>query len=232
MTGPEGSHIMDHGMPCQKANANLSCYLDGALDAGLRRQVALHLQQCAGCRREYSALQVTRSMTHSLGRVEPPAELARALRVTISQRTAAAGRRRWQGAVVRLQNSLNAFMLPATAGVLSAVIVFGSLINFISIRALAAGDDVPTTLFMPPRLASAPDSSFISSDALVVVEAFVDAQGRVEQYRILGGAEDSPALRKQLDNLMIFTTFHPATTFGTPSPGRVVLSLSRVSVKG
>ena len=223
---------MNLAMPCKKANANLSCYLDGALDAGLRRRVALHLQQCADCRRDYSALQATQSMIRGVGRVEPPAELARTLRVAISQRTAALGRRRWQSAMVRLRNSLNAFMLPATAGVLSAVIVFGSLINFISIPALAAGDDVPTTLFIPPRLASAPDSNFISSsDALVVVEAYVDAQGRVEQYRILGG-QDSPAMRKQLDNLMIFTTFHPATTFGTPSPGRVILSLSRVSVRG
>ena len=223
---------MNLAMQCKKVTANLSCYLDGELGADLRRQVTLHLQQCADCRRGYSTLRQTQSMVQSASRSEPPAELARALRVAMSQRAAASGRRRWQGAMVRLQNSLNAFMLPATAGVLSAVIVFGSLINFISIPALAAGDDVPTTLFTPPRLASAPDSHFISSDALVVVEAYVDAQGRVEQYRVLGGAGDSPALRKQLDNLMIFTTFHPATTFGAPSPGRVILSLSRVSVRG
>ncbi len=224
---------MKAAMLCKKAEANLSCYLDGELAAELRRQVTLHLRQCGACRRELASLQTTQQMIRGAGRVPPPPELARQLRVAISQQSDSSRRGRWQGALVRMQNRLNAFMLPATAGILSAVIVFGSLINFISIPVLAAGDDVPTTLFRPPRLASSPDSNFISSsDALVVVEAYVDAQGRIVQYRILGGAQDSPALRKQVDNLMIFTTFHPATTFGTPSPGRVILSLSRVSVRG
>jgi hypothetical protein len=39
-------------------------------------------------------------------------------------------------------------------------------------------------------------------------------------------------LRRQLDQMMIFTTFRPATTFGRPAPGRVVLSFSRIHVRG
>jgi hypothetical protein len=31
---------------------------------------------------------------------------------------------------------------------------------------------------------------------------------------------------------MIFTTFRPATSFGVPTSGRVVLSFSNINVKG
>jgi len=60
----------------------------------------------------------------------------------------------------------------------------------------------------------------------------VDAQGRVQDYRILSGQEQNQHLRRQLDQMMIFTTFRPATSFGRPAPGRVVLSFSRIHVRG
>ena len=47
-------------------------------------------------------------------------------------------------------------------------------------------------------------------DDAVVVEAYVDANGRVEDYRILSQPDDAKAVLPQLKNLLIFTTFHPA----------------------
>jgi len=42
----------------------------------------------------------------------------------------------------------------------------------------------------------------------------VDANGRVQDYRILSDSADARRLRPQPNNIMIFTTFQPATTFG------------------
>jgi len=39
-------------------------------------------------------------------------------------------------------------------------------------------------------------------------------------------------LRRQLDQMMIFTVFRPATSFGLPAASRVVLSFSRIQVGG
>jgi hypothetical protein len=33
-------------------------------------------------------------------------------------------------------------------------------------------------------------------------------------------------------NMLIFTTFRPAMSMGRPTPGRAVLSFSKISVKG
>jgi len=36
----------------------------------------------------------------------------------------------------------------------------------------------------------------------------------------------------QVKNMLIFTTFRPATAMGRPTPGRAVLSFSKISVRG
>ena len=69
-------------------------------------------------------------------------------------------------------------------------------------------------------------------DDAVVVEAYVDANGRVEDYRILSQPDDAQAVLPQLKNLLIFTTFRPALSMGRPTAGTAVLSFSKVSVKG
>jgi hypothetical protein len=65
----------------------------------------------------------------------------------------------------------------------------------------------------------------------LVIEAYVDASGRLEDYRIISG-EDTEETRKQLDRSLIFTVFAPAMSFGRPASGKVVISFANVSVKG
>ena len=60
----------------------------------------------------------------------------------------------------------------------------------------------------------------------------VDANGQVQDYRILSDSADARRLRPQLNNIMIFTTFQPATTFGVPTSGRAVLSFAKINVGG
>ncbi len=219
-------------MSCKKTKQQLSSYLDGMVQVPLRRQIAAHLAECAICRREHAALERTRILVSNAGWISPPDGLERQLKVALSHYSASSLRLKMQGTLVRWQNTLNSFMLPATAGFLSAVIVFGTLIGFIPTPVdSGSGNDVPTLLFTPPRLTSAPFYNF-SADSVVVVEADVDVDGRVQEFRIVGGAPDSPALRRQLNNLMILTSFQPAIAFGLPTPGRVVISFSKVSVRG
>ena len=66
----------------------------------------------------------------------------------------------------------------------------------------------------------------------VVIEAYVDANGRVQDYRILSDPDDSKDLNPRVKNMLIFTTFRPALSMGRPTSGRAVLSFSKVSVRG
>ena len=66
----------------------------------------------------------------------------------------------------------------------------------------------------------------------LVIEAYVDRNGRVQDYRILSDPADSKEVLPQVKRMLIFTTFRPALSMGSPTPSRAVLSFSKISVKG
>lgn len=221
-------------MDCTKAKAISSSYVDGAVTGVEMKGVSEHLATCAGCRKEYQLLARTQEMVASLGRVPAPPDLALKLRVAVSQEASKSLQYRWSGLAVRFENAFNAFMFPAAAGLLSAVLFFGLLIGLFAVPAsLRAADDVPLMLYTPPQLADSPFRVSIgNADDALVVDAFVDANGRVQDYRIISAPPGAEKALRQLDNMMIFTTFRPATSFGLPTPGRVVVSFANVSVRG
>jgi hypothetical protein len=65
----------------------------------------------------------------------------------------------------------------------------------------------------------------------VVVEAYVNDQGRVYDYRIISGPDDAIS-RAQVENLLLFSVFEPAHIFGEPVPGVAVVSFSGISIQG
>ena len=78
-----------------------------------------------------ASLAVDRGFEQSKG--EGPPDLSLRLRVAISRESKQARRRRFEGAMVRLSNALNAFMVPATAGLVSAVLTFRPLLGFFAL---------------------------------------------------------------------------------------------------
>src|SRR5260370_28307600 len=94
-----------------------------------------HVAQCTGCEGEYAAMQRTQQLLASLGPKKAPADLALKLRLAISREAAHTRRPRFEGALVRLENALNAFMVPATAGLLSAGLTFALLLWLFSFPA-------------------------------------------------------------------------------------------------
>ena len=223
-------------MKCSEAKSLFSSYLDGAVTGRQMHGLGLHLEGCPDCSQEYALLKRTQSMVMALGRKPAPADLGLRLRLAISRESSLVRRNYWQGLQVRTENLINAFMVPATAGALTAVIIFGLLIGFFALpsQLRASSDDVPTLLYTPPQLAQSPFASgmgTMSADSLVV-EAYIDANGRVQDYRILSAPKDHPSLVPELENMLIFTVFRPATTFGRPMPGKAVISFSKINVKG
>jgi hypothetical protein len=223
-------------MKCVEARALFSPYFDGAVTGKQMHAIARHLEACFACDREYQSLVKAQELLSSLGRKKAPADLALKLRLAISHEAAQAKNGRLQGFRVRLENALQAFMVPATAGMIAAVAFFGFFMGFLTLPELQARshDDIPLMLHTGPEL---DDSSFgmtlspINEDS-VVIEAYVDANGRVQDYRILSEPDNAKDLSPQVKNMLIFTTFRPAMSMGRPTTGRAVLSFSKVSVRG
>jgi hypothetical protein len=222
-------------MNCSEIRAQLSSYLDGAMTGKQMGAVHSHLTDCPNCGLYYQGLKRTQGTISALGRKPAPPDLALRLRVAIS-REIAQTRIPWQERLrIRLENAINAFAVPATAGALSAVVVFGLLIGYFALPPVLQADnnDVPTSLYTPPEFKYSPFEMTIGplSDA-VVVEAYVDANGHVQDYKVLSAPPDMKESLPQLSNMLIFSQFRPATAFGQPTSGKIVLSFSRVNVKG
>jgi hypothetical protein len=70
----------------------------------------------------------------------------------------------------------------------------------------------------------------ICADA-VLVEAVIDSHGRVQDYRVLNPAGQTE-LSPDMKNELIFARFRPATSFGVPTSGHIVISFSNINVGG
>jgi hypothetical protein len=224
------------GMQCPEAKRLFSPYLDGAVTGAEMIALQRHMSDCAGCRGHYESLRGSQRLLASMARPKTPADLGLRLRLAISREAAQARRLPFEGLLVRLNNAFRAHMVPATAGFLSALVIFGiAMADFVAPSSLQANNDVPLVMVntAPQLLPSAFGMTLdtINADSLVI-EAYVDANGRVQDYRILSDSNESNEVLPQVKRMLIFTTFRPALSMGRPTPSRAVLSFSRISVRG
>jgi Putative zinc-finger len=223
-------------MKCRDAQGLLSPYLDGAVTGTEMLALQEHLDGCAACMREYRSLWQTQQLLTSVRRVQEPADLGLKLRLAISREAAETRRPPYEGLRMRLENAVNAFMVPATAGLVCALLIFGLVTAILAMpgEVQANNQDVPLVLNTGPELQQSVFGTTLSSmdtDSLVI-EAYVDKNGRVQDYRILSDPGESQELLPQVKRMLIFTTFRPAMSMGRPISSRAVLSFSRISVQG
>jgi hypothetical protein len=220
-------------MNCTQAKRLFSPMLDSLLDGRGLRALNDHMADCESCFTQFAAISRTKRVMASMATHLAPPELEVRLKIAISQQLAALRYSRWESLMARCENALNASMFAATAGLISAVLIFGLLMGVLVPAPLSGANDVPTMLYTPPELTSAPfglGSGTDNADA-VLVEAVIDPHGRVEDYRVLNSPGKS-GLSPEMKNALIFTQFRPATSFGLPTIGRVVLSFSNINVGG
>jgi negative regulator of sigma E activity len=240
---------------CKSIRERFSAYLDGALTGVAMQQTASHLEACGECAREFASWRAMQAMLAKIGPAKAPANLALRLRVALSQEQARTPQRslaRWQ---VRWQNTMAPFLLRASAGFASAVLLLGTAAVLVGAFASpppveardASADAATSPRFLYSLLASSTPETDQTASAKphmgacaavhdansnsVVVEAYVNSEGRVYDYRIISGP-DNAVSRAQVENLLLFSVFEPARVFGEPVRGVAVMSFSGVSVKG
>jgi hypothetical protein len=219
---------------CLQAKQLFSPYLDGAVTGTEMLALQDHFAACVSCRNEYQSLRQSQRMLMSVRRPKAPADLGLKLRVAISREAAQARRPPFEGLLVRLENELRTHMVPAMAGFLTAFILFGiAMVYFVAPSSLQANNDVPLVMVntAPQLETSAFGMEAINAESLVI-EAYVDANGRVQDYRILSDPDTSKEVLPEVKRMLIFTTFRPALSMGRPTASRAVLSFSKISVKG
>src|SRR5262249_34378983 len=137
-------------MRCTAARLLFPSYLDNAVTGVEMHAVSDHMNTCAECQIEYRKLENTRLMVASLGRKPAPADLALKIRVALSRERSRTWQNLLQGYMVRLEDAVNAFMFPATAGVLKTIIFFFAPPRFFFPAPPRAEGSVASRFFPPP----------------------------------------------------------------------------------
>jgi hypothetical protein len=212
---------------CIEIRNHFSDYLDDLCSREVRKSIRYHLSFCDVCRERLEEWQLMREELRGLPRQQVPPELALRLRVQMSQRL---NKTPLADFLVRVENALKPLLIPATGGVLTAIICF-CLIMGSQVVPITDTPDVTVQLTTPARVQALAPMDFNTGDNGLVLVTQINAEGRVTGYRVLSG-ERSPELMQRLDRMIYFSVFQPATMFGKPTDGEVVLSLRRITVRG
>ena len=224
---------------CSAIQKKFTEYLDDRLNGREMQRIAAHLESCRECAREWAWLRHVQASLAALGPAPEPEDLPLRIRVAVSQERARSRHSRFEGWNLVWRNTLGPFLLQASAGFASAVLLMGTVIvlatMFTRPEMAQASKDEPLGNATAPRLLYL--SSGVGYNEIgavsgpVVVEAYINGAGQVYDYRIVSGPTDE-ATRSQVENLLLFSVFEPARFFGQPVRGLAVLSFSGVSVRG
>ena len=222
---------------CRKCRSSFSAYLDSAVSGRKMQEIAQHLEACRECEAEFTALRSAQQSLALLGRAKAPTDLGLKLRLAIS-REHARTRSNWFDTVsLRWENSVRPMLVQVSAGFAGAVVLIGGIALLLGLFAapepVMANDEALGAMTSPHYLYSAvyPRPIVSGHDSPIIVEAAINAEGRVYDYTIVSGPEDS-AVQKQVEDQLLLSVFEPASVFGAPVRGRVVLTFSGISVRG
>jgi anti-sigma factor RsiW len=219
--------------------AKFTEYLDGRLTGREMQRVAAHLDRCRECAGEWAALRQMQSSLAELGPVPEPEDLLLRIRVAVSQERARKNQSPFHAWNLAWKNTVGPFLLQASAGFASAVLLLGTVIVLVTMftqpDSARANPDEPLGMATGPHLlylsAGAGSNQIGAVSGPVVVEAYVNGAGQVYDYRIVSGPTDD-ATRAEVENMLLWSVFAPARRFGQPVRGLAVLSFSGVSVRG
>jgi hypothetical protein len=228
-------------MSCRAMQDQLPSLLEGDVSAPEAHDLQLHLGSCEACSSRMEALRRSRVQLTALLRTLPvkqaPQELSIRLRVAASyeiERTFGRGdfsssaRRWWTRVRLSMRDLMRPLALPAAGGLLSSVASFTMLASTLTIPQQVTMNDIPLVFTTQVQVDELSPFGFTGHD--VVMELTIDKHGKVANYAAHG--EVTRADMRELGNLILFTSFAPATVFGQPTSGKILLKSHRINVRG
>ncbi len=221
---------------CAAVRLEFSAYLDGALSGSAMGDLAAHLDECESCSLEFDAWRGMQDILGSLGPAPVPTALQSQLRDTLASERE---RGTYLSPLERFTEFCRQTLVPAglrvSAGLAGALLLVCGLTWLVGSAApVQANDDRLAHLNAPVYLYSMTPPAPITTSGrfvAVLVDAKVNAQGRVYDYQMLDGPSDT-ATRSRIEANLLGSIFKPATVFGVPVPGHAVMTYTAVSVRG
>lgn len=231
------NRMTKHPMGCEPVRGLFSGYLDGAISGREMQAVASHLEQCAGCTRDFDAWRGMQQTLAAMGPLKAPADLGLKLRLAVSHEAARREGRALNSLKMRWENLIRPMVLQVSAGFAGAVVLIGTIALMIGAvaapEAVLANDEPLGALTQPHFLYDVAQTGPVTTpeDAPVVIEARVNEEGRVYDYTIVSGPHDAATQAAIRDELLL-EVYAPARVFGEPVRGQVLITFAGITVKG
>ena len=217
---------------CTAMRGEFSAYLDGAVSGRKMAAIGKHLDACHDCEREFAAWREVQTALADLGHSKIPERLQSQLRLAVA---AERERSAHLPALSRWVEML-APMAYRGAGALAMTLVLVGGMSWLfaaPLTSVEANDEAMAHLNSPHYLYSqVPPQPIYSADAApIVVDAKVDNKGRVYDFVVVEGQPDKD-VRLRIEENLLSSVFKPATVFGEPVSGHVMLTYTGISVRG
>jgi hypothetical protein len=205
---------------CHSAKGRSSAYVDGRLRLDERQCVADHLTDCQSCALYFEEITSIRRALRGLPPKQIPRRLQTSLQVIASREQAEVARSRgsrlqalWTRWKFRMGELMRPLALPATGGLLSSVLLFGTFILTIGTTTQIASYEVPlaTVSGVQPNLLPVELRSH-----LVILNMSFDGSGRITDYAMADPACQFTAGLQTHPASITFPSF--STVFGGTQP--------------
>jgi hypothetical protein len=220
---------------CAAVRAEFSAYLDGAVSGVEMAAISRHLSGCEDCATDFNVWRQVQRSLGELGPQAPPARLQARLRAAITaERERGAHLPFFQRALLLWRSSLAPLALRLSGGFAVTLVLAGALCWVFGAPITVQANDAGMANLIAPRYMYSqvpPEPISTQRDVPIVVDAMVDSSGRVYRYTILAGPKDN-AVNVRVENNLLSSVFTPATVFGVPVRGHVVMTYTGISVRG
>lgn len=222
---------------CSTYRDDLWDFAAGRLNPRESKAIAQHVQECRECQFEVQDMASMKQGFRALPQKTPPPILHTRLQVLASREHSRQVLRRTMA--IRFHEFRSRFkltfdhlfkplMVPASGGLLASFLCFGVIVGSLHLdRNL--GVDVPIGLFTSVVLEAASPFSTNSKDVMVLLT--VDEKGNVSDFTLPQGAASSDEMQA-IGNLVLYSTFKPATRLGIPVSSKILFNIQHMRVKG
>jgi len=221
-------------MSCQTVRNSLSEFLDHRVAGDEWTRVAGHLAGCRECAAHLRGLSELRDNLQGLPQTAVPEPLLTQLQVLASRERA-----RWNATKtlslavhtwavnikLAVDNLMRPLALPLAGGLASALLLFALLVPTLGFRPSVL-NDIPTGFYTAATLVEVAPLGIHNDETVVAL--YVDAKGQAMDYSVQQG-KVSPEMQADLTKMMFFSRFTPATWFGQPTNGKVLVSFRRIN---
>lgn len=224
---------------CKSVRETLWDYMAGSLGETDRILVDSHLRDCRECYLHRAETRSLRAGLKSLPSLNLSPLLLTKLRVVASRERSRQALRRNLAArfaefrsrmKLMFDNLLKPIAVPAAGGMLASFLCFGMIVDTLQVHP-EWQNDIPVGLYTQVALDDVSPFSCAGKD--VIVQLTIDQDGTVTDFEVpQGQGSGSPEEMREIGNLVLYSSFVPATAFGQRVTGKILVNIHHINIRG